>query len=143
MEIKPLLITIGVTVLLLGGAMWWVASRPQPPQASGDTLSANGLHWHPELAIFTKGEPAPIPQGIGLTGGHNPIHTHDDLPIIHLEFPGIVRTGDLTVSKFFQAWGKDMQSFGANMTMTVNGETNTEFGNYVFQDRDKVELRYE
>ena len=127
---------------MLGGAVWW-ASTQSPPQSNGELVSANGLHWHPELAIYFKGEQQQIPANIGLVGGHKPMHTHEDLPIIHLEFQGAVRSQDITLKKFFDTWGKDMQSFGTNMTMTVNGEPNTELGEYVFRDGDKVELRYE
>lgn len=143
MDVKPLLFSIGASVVLLVGVVWWIGSQPQPPPSTGDTLATNGLHWHPELTILVKGERVQIPANIGLVGGHNPMHTHEDLPIIHLEFPGIVRSSDLTVNKFFQAWGKDMQSLGTHLTMTVNGEENTEMGNYVMQDKDKIELRYD
>ena len=74
---------------------------------------------------------------------HRPIHTHDDLPLIHLEFSGMVRQQDITLGQFFKNWDKDMRSFGTNMNMTVNGEENTEYENYVMHDKDKIELRFD
>ena len=35
-----------------------------------------------------------------------------------------------------------MRSFGTDMKMTVNGEENTEYDNYVMRDKDKIELRF-
>ena len=56
---------------------------------------------------------------------------------------GLVRKEDITLARFFKVWGKDINSFGTNLTMTVNGKENTEYGNYLMQDKDKIELRYE
>ena len=50
---------------------------------------------------------------------------------------------DVKLGNFFRIWGKDIRSFGDGMTMTVNGEANTEFDNYQMRDKDKIELRYE
>ena len=95
------------------------------------------------LEIYVKGEKLEIPENIGLGAVHQPMHTHDDLPVIHLEFSGVVHEKDLVLGQFFKNWGKDMRSFGRDMSMTVNGETNSEFENYVMGDGDKIELRYE
>jgi len=129
-----------IAVLLLGGAVWF--SRTIQTNDTG-IISTNGLHWHPELEIYVNGEKQEVPQNIGLTGVHQPMHTHDDLPIIHLEFQGVVKKDDVILGQFFKNWGKDMSSFGANMKMTVNGIENTELENYVMQDKDKIVLHYE
>ena len=71
------------------------------------------------------------------------MHTHDDLPSIHLEFPARVTKDDLKLSRFFKIWDKDMGSFGTLTKMTVNGKENAELGDYVMRDGDKIELRYE
>ena len=84
-----------------------------------------------------------IPHNIGLAGVHNPIHTHEDLPLIHLEFDGLVREDDVKLGNFFKVWGKDLMEFGSQITMTVNGQENTEFGDYHMRDGDRIELRYE
>jgi hypothetical protein len=142
---------VGALLLVLGGTWWTNSMQSDDP----DVLSKNGLHWHPQLAIFVKGEKVAIPQNIGIGPQYagmptfdsgmqmTAMHTHEDMPVIHLEFPGIVREKDIVLGNFFRIWGKDMRSFGTNMRMTVNGEVNTEFENYIMGDGDKIELRYD
>lgn len=133
--------TLGIAVI--GGLVWLVASQPKTPES--EIISRNGFHWHPELTIYVKGEKQEFPANIGVGAVHQPIHTHDDAKdgIVHLEFQGLVRKQDITLGQFFKSWGKDIGSFGANVKMTVNGQENTELGNYQMQDKDKIELRYE
>ena len=130
-------------IAIIAGLVWLVAS--QPKTSEGDILSRNGFHWHPELMIYVKGEKQEIPANIGIGAVHQPIHTHDDAKdgIVHLEFQGLVRKQDVTLGQFLKGWGKDINSFGTNEKMTVNGQENTELENYVMQDKDKIELRYE
>ena len=71
------------------------------------------------------------------------VHTHDDLPIIHLEFNGVVRKEDVMLGEFFKNWGKDMRSFGSTIKMTVNGVDNTEYERYIMRDKDVIELQYD
>ena|SRR3989344_2870992 len=137
---KNTLIVGGVTLILLIGGVWWSRSSSE---SDLEVISANGLHWHPTLEIYVKGEKIEIPGGIGLGATHLPMHTHDDLPLIHLEFGGVVRIEDVMLGEFFKNWGRDMRSFGANMRMTVNGIENTEYENYPMRDGDVIELRYE
>lgn len=140
---KTTIIAFVAFALIIGG-FWWAAS---PSASDPDVISQNGLHWHPVLTIFIKGVPQSIPANIGLGGPvHNPVHTHDEdaaQGVIHLEFGSVVRKQDLVLGKFFDAWQKDIRSFGSNMTMTVNGAPSTEYENYVMRDGDKIELRYE
>ena len=137
----------GLTVAIIGGLIWYIGTRPPVPE--GDIVSKNGLHWHPELTIFVKGVKLEIPENIGLPAGmnsiHQPIHTHDDSDkgIVHMEFEGRVLKQNTTLGQFFKNWGKDIRSFGANMKMTVSGQENTEYENYIMQDKDKIEIRYE
>ncbi|HEY4514096.1 MAG TPA: hypothetical protein VJH69_02120, partial [Candidatus Paceibacterota bacterium] len=109
-------------------------------------VSASGIHWHPQLEIYFRGEKQEIPANIGLGAVHQPMHTHAEdsaRGIIHLEFGSIVREDDLRLGRFFSVWGKEMRSLGANMKMSVNGKENTEYEEYIMRDQDKVELRYE
>ena len=137
----------GLAIALIGGLILYIATRPPVPE--NDIVSRNGFHWHPELTIYIKGVKQEIPANIGLPAGmgavHQPIHTHDDSGqgIVHMEFEGLVQKRDTTLGQFFKNWGKDMRSFGANMKMTVNGQENTEYENYIMQDKDKIELYYE
>lgn len=141
---KIFFISIAALVVVVGAALFLLPTSSGPVTSSDpDAVALTGLHWHPQLEIFVKGEKLEIPQSIGLGAVHQPMHTHDDLPIIHLEFGGMVKKDDLVLGQFFKNWGKDIRSFGANMRMTVNGEENTEYENYVMKDADKIELRYD
>ncbi|OGZ02570.1 MAG: hypothetical protein A2946_01230 [Candidatus Liptonbacteria bacterium RIFCSPLOWO2_01_FULL_53_13] len=133
----------GLTVALIGGLIWYVVTRPPVPES--DIVSRGAFHWHPGLTIYVKGEQQEIPANIGIGAVHRPIHTHDDSGqgIVHMEFQGLARKQDTTLGQFFENWNKDMRSFGTNMKMTVNGEENTEYGNYVMGDKDKIELRFD
>jgi hypothetical protein len=117
-------------------------SQPKTPES--DIASRSGLHWHPELAIYVKGVKQDLPANLGIVGSSMaPVHTHEADGVIHLEFQGLVRKSDITLGQFFKSWGKDMRSFGTNLKMTVNGKENTEYENYIMQDKDKIELRFE
>ncbi len=130
------------------------AMSNKTPQGDNENeiISRNGLHWHPEISIYVKGEKQEIPH-TGLTdmdmiAMHNMHmhHKHDgpnEQGVIHLKFQGLVRKSDITLGQIFKKWGKSILSFGTNLKMTVNGNDNTEYENYVMQDRDKIELRYE
>lgn len=133
---------IVLVILLIGGLIWYFVTRPPTPK--GEIISRNGIHWHSELIIYIKDEQQKIPKDIGIIGTiHKPVHTHDTDGIMHLEFGGLVRKTDITLGQFFKNWNKDIRSLGANMKMTVNGKENTEYENYIMQDKDKIELRYE
>jgi hypothetical protein len=135
--------TVGLVTLVLG--LFGLSKLMQ--SSDPDTVSLNGLHWHPELTIYADGEKQEIPANIGLGSVHQPIHTHaEDSPqgVLHLEFEGVVREADIKLGNFFRIWGKDMTSdFGTLTKMTVNGEENTEYADYQFQANDKIELFYE
>ncbi|MHB8710146.1 MAG: hypothetical protein ACYC6X_01175 [Minisyncoccota bacterium] len=132
--------TFGIAVIV--GLVWLVASQPKTPES--DIASRSGLHWHPELAIYVKGVKQDLPANLGIVGSSMaPVHTHGADGVIHLEFQGLVRKSDITLGQFFKSWGKDMRSFGTNLKMTVNGKENTEYENYIMQDKDKIELRFE
>ena len=85
-------------------------------------------------------------------GKHNPIHTHEDLPIIHMEFEGQVTEDDTRLENFFTVWGKEFSPTRifdyengeeGSVRMFVNGKENTEFGAYRMRDGDRIEIRYE
>jgi len=142
---KFVTIVVLVIILLVGGAWWSKSLQSNDP----NIISKNGIHWHPELTILIKGEKQTIPQNIGIgpqyPSNMTPVHTHDDATegIIHLEFEGVVRKKDITLGQFFGIWGKDINSFGSNVKMTVNELENNELLNYVMHDKDKIILNYE
>lgn len=130
-----------IVILPIGGLIWFAATRPPVPES--DIVSRNGLHWHPELAIYAKGVKQEIPANLGMGGIEMPVHTHDSTGVIHLEMSGLIRKEDITLGQFFKVWNKDMRSFGTDMKMTVNGQESTEYENYIMHDKDKIELRYD
>ena len=145
MKKHSMTIAIVVTLLLVVAMIWWARANQttSPASPDGEVLSLKGMHAHPQLEIYVKGEKQEIPTGLGLVGGHKPMHTHDDVPIVHLEFPAKVTRDDTRLGKFFDIWGKDFREFGQTVTMTVNGEPNTELENYQMKDGDKIVLNYE
>ncbi len=138
-----------IIVLLLIGGAWWSRSLAERDPA---LVSRTGLHWHPSLEIFIKGEQMEIPEGIGLAGVHSPMHTHEDLPLVHLEFEGPVRGEDIALGTFFRVWGQDFSRESllghkngseGQVRMLVNGVENAEFERYQMHDGDQIELHYE
>lgn len=143
-------------VILIGGVFFLTkgntSSSPTPPV---DIVTQSGLHWHPKLSIYIKGEKHPFTNGIGLNGAvHNPIHTHDDADkdIVHMEFQGVVTKEDTKLANFFKIWGKKFSSTQifdkkngeeGTVKLTVNGKGNTQFENYQMRDGDMIEIKYE
>ena len=142
--------------ILIGGVFFLTkgntSSSPTPPV---DIVTQSGLHWHPKLSIYIKGEKQPFTNGIGLNGAvHNPIHTHDDADkdIVHMEFQGVVTKEDTKLANFFKIWGKKFSSTQifdkkngeeGTVKLTVNGKGNTQFENYQMRDGDMIEIKYE
>lgn len=115
-------------------------------------ISSRGIHWHPTLKIFIRGEEVPIPPNIGLVGGHNPMHTHDADGVVHLEFQSVVREDDIRLKEFFELWNQPFDSEQVleytntddeRVHMYVNGEEHFEFENYILRENDAVEIRFE
>ncbi|MGB3921877.1 MAG: hypothetical protein WBL19_01160 [Minisyncoccia bacterium] len=137
---KPLIYILGF-VLFFAGMIWWSKSLQSKDP---DVIARSGLHWHPTLAIYVNGEKQEVPPNIGITGGAMmPMHTHEPDGTVHVESAGVVRKDDITLGKFFKIWGKDINSFGTNVKMTVNGKENAEYENYAMQDKDQIELRFD
>ena len=150
------IIAIFIIAALVGLIAWARSANLDIESSDPHIVTMQGLHAHPQLEIYVRGEKIEIPQNIGIgqmyagrsgygQGGMamTPIHTHDDVPIIHHEFSGVVTYDDLTLKQFFAVWGREFMSFGDAVTMTVNGVLNTELENYSMKDGDKIILRYE
>lgn len=129
------------------------------------TISQSGVHWHPELSIYIKGQKKEIPKDLGIGSVYSDhlfydpmmqmtdIHTHTSDGILHWEvMSGPVKKGHARLKAFFGIWGK---TFNANqifdyqngqegtVKMFVNGQESSEYENYVVKDKDKIEIRYE
>lgn len=148
MNAKSIFLVV-IVVVLLGGGVWWSNSIAENDPS---VVSRDGMHWHPELEIYLQGEKVIVPANIGLIGGHNSMHTHEEDGVVHLEYDGLVREDDTRLEKFFALWGKEFGSeqifeyqngSDGEVHMYVNGEESVEFGNYLMRDGDKIEIRYE
>ena len=124
-----------------------------PRVASGDLISATGIHYHPKLSITIDGKPITIENGIGLGAVHKPIHTHDEADgTLHLEFEGAVKKVDTRLGIFFTTWGKEWTdtNFMGNpidathtLTMKVDGEVVPINRDLLMKDKQKIELIYQ
>lgn len=151
--IKKFVKTSLIMIVIAGpiiGLVWYAATRPPIPET--DIVSKKGLHWHPELKITINGQNQEIPANIGLGVTEQTIHTHDNSGILHLEIPGLVKKDDIVLGRFFKIWGKQFNSNcildscnGPNgkVKMFVNSKENNDFDNYLMQDKDKIEIKYE
>lgn len=161
---KPSVSTIvmyGVPVLIVIGLIGLVIAAPRDSDSTGTRASkelvmscttdmATTFHIHPTLTIMIDGVKQSIPANVGITNGClHPVHTHDASGKIHVESP---EAKDFTIGDFFLVWGK---TFTANqildsvvddthtIKMTVNGENNTDYENYVVHDLDDIVISYE
>lgn len=110
-----------------------------------EIISRNGLHWHPRLTITIQDKELEIPANIGLGLTESPIHTHDALGEIHLEFTGLVTQDDIRLKKFFKVWKKPFNQnqildYTGRVRFLVNGQENHDYGEYIMRDKDKLEI---
>lgn len=151
-ERKMLIGIVLLTFCILAGIIVLASKQKSRFVAEAKIISRNGLHWHPELSIYIGGNKQPIPKDIGLGAIHQPIHTHDETGVIHLEMQGIVTNDQTKLGTFFNIWGKQFNKDcifdtcngkDGKVKMLVNGKANMEFEHYVMHDKDKIEIRYE
>lgn len=148
---------IGIlTLLVIGGlfASSSIATKKENSVPAQERCVEHGgaisEHYHPEIFISDHGKAVEIPANIGISPTcMRALHTHDNTGVIHIETPV---HHDFTVGDFFSNWGKSFSKDqlmglkngdGGTITMTVNGQPNTEFEKYVMKDHDKIELRFE
>ncbi len=117
------------------------------------------MHIHSNLTIILDNKPAVIPSQIGIDNslwkGHNfdkygtpgmpmpggpmpvmaPLHTHDNLGLIHIESQ-INR--DYTLNEFFKIWGVDFN--GKSVKATVNGKQVSDYENIILKDKENIAL---
>lgn len=137
-------------IFAIGGIGWFISTIPSVPET--DIIARQGLHWHSELSIVIEGEKQEVPADIGIGATHNPIHTHDASGVIHMEFSGLVKKDNLKLGQFFKIWNKQFNSNcifdycnsqERKIKMSVNGQPNADFENYIMRDQDKIEIIYE
>ncbi len=137
---------------VIAGSVWAISNSGAADVEEEDIISRNGIHRHSELSIVVNGEKQEIPANIGLGATqHNPVHTHDSDNVIHLEHSGLVTVDDIRLKQFFEVWGRqfsekcifDYCNTGEKQVkMFVNGERSEEFGEYILEDGDNIEIIY-
>lgn len=145
-----------VTIAILVGGIFLLSRSANINVSEDQIVARRGIHWHPRIEVFVKGEKQEVPANLGIGGPvHRSIHTHDTdnkEGVIHLEKQGVVTKDDTKLAGFFQVWGKQFNSNclfdkcngeDGKVKMTVNGQENTEFENHLMRDGDKIEVRYE
>ena|SRR3989344_9252385 len=158
-EIKIIGSIILVSVFILGGAIFLLPKtegRSEDKKVAEDqVISKSGLHWHPKLSIFIKGQKQELEEDIGLEAIHEPIHTHKEdykNGVVHMEMNGVVTKDETKLGNFFKIWGREFNSTQifdeknseeGKVKMTVNGKENKSFENYLMKDGDLIEIRYE
>lgn len=153
-DTKVIISSIIVTGVVLVGAVFIFSKDITSSIPKDQIVTQNGLHWHPKLSIYIKGEKQEIPPNVGIGTVHQKIHTHEDATdgILHMEMQGIVTKEDTKIGNFFRIWGKEFSltkifdktnGSGGVVRMTVNGRENKDFENYQMRDGDKIEIVYE
>jgi hypothetical protein len=156
---KKHIILAGVALAIIGLLAWSKMARTAEfSDLSNRELAmtcepggmAENYHIHPRLSIIINGTDVPIPQNVGVTAAcMHPIHTHADLPNIHIEAP-VQR--DFILGDFFAVWGKPFSKdqileHTSNDThtirMTVNGAVVDTYENQVLRDKDEIVIYYE
>ncbi len=161
MKTKPIYIAVIVLILVFGGFFFLFRNSSSRQYVSG--VPQQPIHWHPKLKIIINNEEQTIPVGIGINVGRSmdfeisgmrmsPMHTHEGDGTIHLENNRPWQKPEtLTLGYFFQTWGKNFNSScifeycnneNDTLTMTVNGNPNNEFENYMMNDRDEIVIEY-
>ncbi len=154
---KNLLIVLGISVVLVFGIIFLTSKKEETKVKSYEVMTsreaallcttdmATEFHIHPELKIVVDGEEIILPEDIGITSTcMNSIHTHTDLPIIHVESPV---QKDFTLGDFFAVWDKPFDSmhvadFAADtagqVRVSINGVEVDTYENTIFYDKDKI-----
>ena len=154
-DTKIILATIIGTGIVLVGAVVYFSKTQAPSTLSENVVAANGLHWHPRLAVYTNGEKQEFTDSIGLGAVHQKMHTHtEDYKdgVVHMEMTGVVTNEQTRLGNFFRIWGKKFSSTQifdktngpeGTVKMSVNGKVNTDFENYEMKDKDLIEITFE
>lgn len=150
-------------------AIFALGNKPESKTvAKGDVVSEKGIHWHPILDIYIKGQKQEIPHNIGIGSQYanskwydsmmsmTDVHTHEDNDgKLHWEVMdnmAPVTKDHVYLGVFFEIWGITFNSHqifdrtngpDGTVKFIVNGNPNSEFENYIVHDGDKIEIRYE
>ncbi len=139
-----------IGLLLIGWSRFNEARTPYDVTQECVTHENLAVHIHPMLSINIDGVQQPIPGGIGLESAScfRPVHTHDDIGMLHVES---ARPRDFALGDFFKVWNKTFTKdqildsvVDANheIVVTVNGVPNTDYENLILKDHDQIVITY-
>lgn len=147
---------LAVAAAIILYIVYLIVTSPPPVTPTGP-FTSEPVHWHADLAIYLCGERKLIPAPFGEEPLGLPLlHTHTDRRI-HIEGQ-ILKKEDIALGKFFDAIGVDFSETSImdfkndsqcnngkpnKVSMTVNGQPNSEFRNFSPKDGDSIEIRYE
>lgn len=151
---KTTITIAGITVLvfagILGTAIYNQKNFKPHRQCVSHAETASSIHIHPVLQIVIDNQPVAIPTNIGVEPTcMRALHTHDETGKIHVEYP---EPFEFKLGAFFENWG---QTFNQQqimdkkvddthqITMTVDGQPNTDFENLILKDAQQIVIRYE
>mgnify|MGYP001608493623 CR=1 FL=1 len=98
-------------------------------------------HFHPHLTISVDGLTESIPASVGLLNNcMAEIHTHDSTGTLHVESPDGNKV--FYLKNFFNVAGKPFEREGYTVSMTVDGQPNSELGNLILRDGQQIVLDY-
>ncbi len=143
------------SAIILVGAVFLLTKSENPNVPPDQIVAKSGLHWHPKLTIYIKGQKQGLTNSIGLGAVHQPMHTHTEdykNGIVHMEMEGVVTKDETKLGNFFKIWGREFNSTQifdkkngkeGKVKMILNGKENSDFENYLMKDKDIIEIRYE
>lgn len=163
---KTLIALVVIAIILISGYLMFFSGgdkEAKPIISSGDDsdgayrvnlaeVPKRPIHWHPKLTIIINGEQQQIPRNLGIGGSFEyPVHTHDDVPILHYELDRPTAE-TATLGYFFNTvWKKTFNNNcifeycngkEGNLSMTVNGKPNFQFDRYIPKDKDDIRIEF-
>lgn len=147
-------IYVAIPVILIVGIFAFVSSQPNVntvASVSNSEIPNTPIHWHPILTIKLDGQQQTIPSNLGLTGAHQPIHTHDSTGVLHYENNNPTLE-TMQLRYFFEkVWRKPFSNNcilnycnngSESVKMLVNGKENFEFEKYIPKDKDEILIEF-
>jgi hypothetical protein len=122
---KLTIVIAAITIVIAAALSYviWQNSISNQGKPSGDIVSKDGIHWHPHLSIYIKGQKQEIPANIGISKQYSSskwydsmmdmtdFHTHDNSGTLHWEvMDGPVTKEHIQLKAFFDVWGKPFNS---------------------------------
>ena len=140
---------VAVLIAIIVAALIFL--RPPPnavplPDYLSHCVIGQIYHSHPNLTVIINGANVPVPANTFDRGCAQPIHTHDEPGVLHVETD---QDRDYTLNDWFLLWGHHVNNanyaiFNSNqiftnkvdtthhLTMTTNGLNDTSFQNHTF-----------